>query len=840
MIDFRKHTRRTDQAAETDPQRIYEKLDRASDKGPLRPVQSKVLDKWSNHFHNQKDVILKLHTGEGKTVVGLLILQSAVNRGDGPALYLCPNNHLVAQTCKQAKQFGFRHSTVENELPEDFLDGNVILITSVQKLFNGLTKFGLGTRAHDVNHIVVDDAHACISAIRGAFSISVEQKSQAYQETLSLFEPDLERQGSGTLADIKSGKFDAFLPVPYWAWEEKSSEITRIISRHSEKREIKFAWPLLRDNIKNCLCVVSGTHIEISPYLPPLDQFQSFSRAKHRVFMSATIYDDSYFIKGLGVDPDAVRKPLLDETATWSGEKMVLIPSLISENLTRERIVKHFAQKNKQRKSGVVAITSSFERSKVWSSWGAIVCDKSNINTQIEKLRNGSFEDTVVAVNRYDGIDLPDDTCRILILDGKPFSEDLIDRYTEEMRRDSSIIMKNLSQTIEQGLGRHIRGERDYGVIVLTGANLVRAIRSKRSRKFFSSQTRTQIEIGLQIAEMAKEEIQGDADPHEYIDQPINQCLERDMGWKDFYADEMNSMDSERSMTESQVLTMVERERHAEQLFAKGDVDRALRDLEYIRDNIVDSEEDRAWYYQEMARMTYRVSKTDADRLQKKAFKINPYLLSPESGVEVRKLSPAGEKRVAQILKWCRAFESNEDLRLAVREFRENLRFGVSPERFEGEMKKLGEALGFASERPDKEWKQGPDNLWCLREGEYALIECKNDVNENTKEISRDDAGQMNNAIGWFERHYMNSTVHRWIIHPAKQTAVGGPMNRPVQVIDNGGLGKLRKNVDRFFSEISTKDLRDLTEEYVSEALQNNSLTVEALTKNYTKQVRSS
>ena len=838
MIDFRKHSRKTTQSAETDPRKIYEKLDRASDKGPLRPVQDKVLSKWNSEFYKHQDVILKLHTGEGKTVVGLLLLQSAINQDDGPALYLCPNNHLVSQTCKQAKQFGFKYTTVEDDLPEEFLDGDAILITSVQKLFNGLTKFGLGPRAHAVNHIVIDDAHACISAIRGSFSVSIDSDAQAYKDILSLFESDLERQGSGTLADIKSGKFDAFLPVPYWCWEEKSGEITKILSRNSDDNRIKFAWPLMKDRIKECLGVISGTHLEISPYLPPLDQFRSFSKAKHRVFMSATIYDDSYFVKGLGVDPDAVRNPLLDETATWSGEKMVLIPSLINEELTRDRVIKHFSQKNTQRKSGVVAITSSFERSKGWKNWGAVVCDRSNINKQIERLRSGEFSDTIVAVNRYDGIDLPDDTCRILILDGKPFSEELIDRYMEEMRGDSSIIMKNLSQTIEQGMGRHIRGERDYGVIVLTGANLVSSLRSRRSRRFFSAQTRTQIEIGLKIAEIAKNDINSDAEPYQFIDEPIRQCLERNSGWKDFYAEEMNSMDASEDKNSDNILLMVEKERRAEQLYAKGDVDRAIRELEYIRDNIADSEEDRAWYFQEIARMTNRISRTDADKLQKKAYKINPYLLSPESGVEVRKLSPAGEKRVAQILQWCRGFETNEELNLAIREFRENLKFGVSPERFEMELKKLGEALGFSSERPDKEWKQGPDNLWCLREGEYLLIECKNDVNENTKEISRHDAGQMNNSIEWFNKNYQGAKVHRWIVHPAKQTAKGGPMSAPVHALDNGALGKLRRNVDRFFSELATKELADLTEDYVAKALENNRLSLDALTRDYAKVVR--
>ena len=39
---------------------------------------------------------------------------------------------------------------------------------------------------------------------------------------------------------------------------------------------------------------------------------------------------------------------------------------------------------------------------------------------------------TLVLVNRYDGIDLPDNTCRILIFDGKPYSE----RFNRFIPRD--------------------------------------------------------------------------------------------------------------------------------------------------------------------------------------------------------------------------------------------------------------------------------------------------------------------------------------------------------------------------------------------------------------------
>src|ERR1700689_4888234 len=90
----------------TDPVKLYETLDRAHDKGPLRPAQLAVLNEWFGSHQSTRDVIVKLHTGQGKTLIGLLMLQARLNAGKGPALYLCPDNFLIAQTCEQAKQFG--------------------------------------------------------------------------------------------------------------------------------------------------------------------------------------------------------------------------------------------------------------------------------------------------------------------------------------------------------------------------------------------------------------------------------------------------------------------------------------------------------------------------------------------------------------------------------------------------------------------------------------------------------------------------------------------------------------------------------------------------------------
>src|SRR5262245_4610649 len=121
MVDFRKRLGKSSGTKPIDPVELYGGLDRASDKGPLRPAQLAVLKEWHANRRNQKDTILKLHTGAGKTLLGLLMLQSKLNEGKGPALYLCPNIFLIDQTCDDAKRFGLKVVTQDDdgELPEE-------------------------------------------------------------------------------------------------------------------------------------------------------------------------------------------------------------------------------------------------------------------------------------------------------------------------------------------------------------------------------------------------------------------------------------------------------------------------------------------------------------------------------------------------------------------------------------------------------------------------------------------------------------------------------------------------------------------------------------------------
>lgn len=141
MVDLRERLAKKKLQKATNPIDIYNSLDRMASKGELRKAQKEILENWYKYRKDDKDLIIKLSTGRGKTLIGLLILQAKINNGEGPCLYLCPDNYLVEQTCIEAKNFGIDFCTGEGDLPLEFENGEKILITNVNKLFNAKTKF---------------------------------------------------------------------------------------------------------------------------------------------------------------------------------------------------------------------------------------------------------------------------------------------------------------------------------------------------------------------------------------------------------------------------------------------------------------------------------------------------------------------------------------------------------------------------------------------------------------------------------------------------------------------------------------------------------------------------
>lgn len=224
--------------------------------------------------------------------------------------------------------------------------------------------------------------------------------------------------------------------------------------------------------------------------------------------------------------------------------------------------------------------------------------------------------------------------------------------------------------------------------------------------------------------------------------------------------------------------------------------------------------------------------------MQVSAHRGNRYLMKPRTGVEFTQLQVINQKRVEAITGWIKAQSNHEQLTLTIDDMLTRLEFGVKAERFEQAFKELGIALGFASERPDKEWKEGPDNLWCVRAGHYLVVECKSEVDLNRAEINKDESGQMNNACAWFEKYYKGATATKILIIPSNRLSHAAGFVQEVGIMRDKHLRDLRRSVKSFFAEFKAADLANLSEAKIQGLLEAHRLTEDALLSTYAEKVR--
>ena len=184
----------------THPRELFSALgSRAPGFGYLRDVQGQVLDKWFDR-RSDRDISVKMNTGTGKTLVGLLALQSSINELEQPALYVAPDNFLVSQVIEQAKSLGLE--TTDDPDTAAYRSGRAIGVVNIHKLVNGRSVFGApgSQRAQPlpIGTVAIDDAHACLSTISAQTTLQIVREHDAFRFLLELFSESLKNQALGT------------------------------------------------------------------------------------------------------------------------------------------------------------------------------------------------------------------------------------------------------------------------------------------------------------------------------------------------------------------------------------------------------------------------------------------------------------------------------------------------------------------------------------------------------------------------------------------------------------------------------------------------------------------
>lgn len=774
------------------PRDIFFTLNRAPNFSFPRDIQTEVLNRWFE-VRDNSDNVVKLNVGSGKTLVGLLLLQSSLNEGKGPALYVSPDNQLSQQVVQEAKALGI--AVTNDPRSADYAACEKICVINVYKIFNGKSVFGVGSSQIDIGTVVVDDAHACVSSIAQQFRISLQNTHGAYKKIWAALAEDLKDYNEARFLDVEAGDPRAYMEVPFWSWGSHYAQILKALHEHRTDDELQFAYPLVKEILRQCRCTIGGQYLEIEPHFPATDLIQSFRRAKRRIYMTATLADDSLIATHFGATPSDLGNPVVPSSSQSMGERMILMPQELNSELTTADVRGLLAELAE--KVNVVVIVPSKLAAEEWKEEADQILVGDAVVAGIDELRKGHVGLTVL-VNRYDGIDLPGDACRVLAISDLPEVTSYADLVDSEVLSGSAVNLRRQIERIEQGMGRGVRSNDDYCAVLLIGSKLASRLRSPEGLAMLTPATRAQLNLSRKMARRLG------TPSIEDIKSVIFQCLERDPDWIKVSKKALVSLKADDKLRlDSGKLAI-----RAAFDFARAD---RHRDAVTVLDRAIDATAEvqvKAWLLSRKAAFEHAL---DADRAQKTlaaAHAMEPGVIKPMHGASYKKLTPATGRQAATLIANHRGrFIDPTAMKLFANDLCTDLRFCPdTSDKFEAAINDLAWFLGIMGQRPEKDYNEGPDNLWALSNGSFLVIECKNGVTAENG-ISKKDAGQLGQSIAWFGVRYPASSAVPIIIHRERTLGPGASFVAGMRVIDPAGLEKLRKSLRAFAGQLVDADI---------------------------------
>ncbi|MGP4030070.1 DEAD/DEAH box helicase [Actinomadura sp. 3N407] len=537
---FRRRTEALVGAA--DPEALFGELPRTpKGVGALWSHQADQLRTYANDHRDSSDVALELPTGSGKTLVGLLISEWRRRTLGQRVVYACPTKQLARQVLQKANDQGIpavlltgSHGDWDQAELVRYTRGDVTAITTYSTIFN------LNSHLADAQTLMFDDAHAAEGFVAEAWALSVNRKLDQYGRLFDALGDSIESSfvarmvaPDGPAADASEVRL-----IPIGAVARRAAEIDRVLAEL--QRDPMYRFRMLRENLSSCLFYVSRREFYIRPMIPPTFDHAPFTDPVQRIYLSATLGDAGELERAFG-RTDIRRVPV--PTAwdrTGSGRRFFIFPELAAptsmapaDSLDTEEEGENEASPNAGLVGSLLDLANKRlvltpdddSASKIADMLGVPGPERftaKDADTGIQPFIDAN-SGTLLAPNRYDGMDLAADACRMMLMAGLPTASHLQDRFLETKLRASEVLQERIRTRVLQGSGRCTRGPKDWAVVVVTGEDILRFLSRAEVRKSLPVELQAEITFGLEQSLEA-------ADDLVYL---AESALEQDQIWQE-------------------------------------------------------------------------------------------------------------------------------------------------------------------------------------------------------------------------------------------------------------------------------------------------------------------
>jgi hypothetical protein len=724
---------------EVDIETLFQDLQNRSNIPGLLSHQADILRNYHAHHVSTPDVGLEIPTGTGKTLVGLLIAEWRRQMRHERVVYLCPTKQLANQVALRSRDYGISTRVFTGPKREydrqDFAlyqKAETIAITTYSGLFN--TSPGI----KDPQLIVLDDAHSSEANIASMWSLAIHRNKtpELYSEILSIFEKDLPVLLVTTLhSQIRPKTLPKAEAIPLGSLYRNIDSLRKKLSGTFEAagQPINFPWTVIRDSMIACQMYVTWDQILIRPYIPPTLTHTPFAGANQRVYMSATIGQGGELERMTGVRRiERIPTPKA-YMSRGIGRRLFLFPDMAANpEQYYEWIAKIIGS---QKHSLILSPTNRLDDvfKSILSQYSPSVAVMGSLD--IEETLNPFLENepsALVLANRYDGLDIPDGKCRILVLNGLPTGTNLQETFLEE-RLGLEILLRERTKTrITQGAGRCTRSANDYVAIIMAGAKLLEFCLKYENRKLFHPELRAELTFAFE---------QNSKD-FSNLDAMLDVFLKHDDRWRLAEQDLAHLRTDVTTVSAAAILLSQIVKDEVDFCYAmwQGDFKKAVQSGKKVADLLSDpklSTYRALWYYfvaaaaqlASIANKEYEGVVSDYSNRAMQASKTNSWFPNATKSLQTQvDTRVAGEldiiamEGIEEILTELGA--SGPKFQRKLDEINEMVG-STDPKKFDRGMVELGRLMGFDSWKPQEE--AGPDCVWQLESKVAFLLEGKSE-----------------------------------------------------------------------------------------------------------------
>ncbi len=498
-------------SAPEDPEQLYRQLALVND-GPeaLWAHQADVLRSWHLRHPDARDVAIELPTGAGKTLVGGLISEFRRRVARERVAYLCPTRQLARQTASKLDEYGIPNvlligdSTAWNPADHSrYITGTALAVSVYSHVFN--TKPALS----NAQLLLLDDAHAAESYVAGPWSLRIdrEQDATVYQDVLTLLGDALDPLVLKRLrASSPDGQYLSYvyLASPLGVTKRAAdlqAMLTTAVETKTINKNARFAWRFLQDHLDQCLFYISYRGVLVRPLIAPTVTHPAFDSVARRIYMSATLGSGGELERSFG-RRNITRIPI---PKGWekqgTGRRLFSFPQLTDDLAAASGLVDTWVAKVIADHGRAIIVTPDTRTA------DAFIANRLPANYKV--LRAADVEDdltvftrepasALVLNNRYDGIDLPDDDCRLVVLDGLPARGDLQERFLHGSLGALEVLQERVRARIMQGAGRATRDARDYANVLVLGNDLISYVTQVEVQQAMHPEVHAELEFGYE------------------------------------------------------------------------------------------------------------------------------------------------------------------------------------------------------------------------------------------------------------------------------------------------------------------------------------------------------